>query len=216
MTPVMEIGVSASYGHGWRQMKRHFGVLLAVTVVILIVGSVSGFYQESESDYPDVLGMAFQIFVYGPISYGGFLAFLNAARDSDPRFGDLFAGFGNYVNVVLANVLVWLTIGVGFLLLIIPGIYFTCKLALTPYLVMDRKMPALDAIKESWRLTDGHAWTVFLMGLLAIPIAIAGLICFGVGIIVSIMWISLAFAALYLAIIGAAGPGDTVSSAMSG
>jgi uncharacterized membrane protein len=61
-------------------------------------------------------------------------------------------------------------------------------------------MRARDAIKESWRLTKGRALTVFLIGLLTIPIAIAGLICLGVGIIVSIMWIGLAFASLYYAV----------------
>jgi hypothetical protein len=49
-------------------------------------------------------------------------------------------------------------------------------------------------------MTGGHAWKVFLIGLLAIPICIAGLICFGVGIIVSIMWVTLAFASLYYAV----------------
>jgi hypothetical protein len=58
-------------------------------------------------------------------------------------------------------------------------------------------MDVIGAVKKSWRLTDGHAWKVFLIGLLAIPITIAGLLCFGVGIIVSIMWIRLALASLY-------------------
>ena len=49
-------------------------------------------------------------------------------------------------------------------------------------------------------MTRGHAWKVFLVGLLAIPVAIAGLFCFGVGIIIAIMWISLALASLYHAV----------------
>jgi len=49
-------------------------------------------------------------------------------------------------------------------------------------------------------MTSGHAWKVFLIGLLSIPIGIAGLICFGVGIIIAIMWITLAFASLYHAV----------------
>ena len=49
-------------------------------------------------------------------------------------------------------------------------------------------------------MTGGHVWTVFFIGLLAIPIGIAGLICFGVGVIISIMWITLALASLYHAV----------------
>jgi len=112
----------------------------------------------------------------------------------------MFEAFGNYWNAVLANILVGVIVFFGFVLLIIPGIIFACKLAFTPYLVVDRKMEVIEAVKESWRMTNGHAWKVFFIGLLAIPISIAGLICFGVGIIVSIMWIRLAFASLYHAV----------------
>jgi putative membrane protein len=58
-------------------------------------------------------------------------------------------------------------------------------------------MEVIDAIKTSWKMTDGHALKVFGIGLLAIPIGIAGLLLFGIGIILSIMWINLAFASLY-------------------
>jgi hypothetical protein len=61
-------------------------------------------------------------------------------------------------------------------------------------------MEVIEAIKESWRMTGGHAWTVFFIGLLAIPIGMAGLICFGVGVIISIMWVTITFASLYHAV----------------
>lgn len=66
-------------------------------------------------------------------------------------------------------------------------------------------MQVIEAVQESWRMTTGHAWKVFLISLLAIPICIAGLICFGVGIIISIMWISLAHASLYYAVSNSGG-----------
>ena len=62
-------------------------------------------------------------------------------------------------------------------------------------------MEVIEAVKESWLMTNGHAWKVFLIGLLGFFISIAGLICFGVGIIVAIMWITLAFASLYHAVV---------------
>ncbi len=102
-----------------------------------------------------------------------------------------FMGFGIGSTVIVV---------IGFVLVIVPGIIFACKLAFTPYLVVDRKMEVIEAVQESWRMTNGHAGKVFLIGLLAIPIGIAGLICFGVGIIIAIMWVSLAHASLYYAV----------------
>ena len=134
------------------------------------------------------------------MTYGVAFFYLKAARDDPPDIRNAFDGFRNYWNVVLASLVVTVIIWIGLVLLIIPGIFFGCKLAFTPYLVVDRKMQAVDAIQESWRMTTGHAWKVFLIGLLAIPIFIAGLACFFVGVIVSIMWIKLASASLYHAV----------------
>ncbi len=200
MTEIPKTTAGAVYGHGWRQLRRHFGILLGVTVVLVLLGSAFGAGREPEPGGRDLLRFAYQVFVYGPLCYGGYFVFLEAARNNRPSFADLFRGFQDYLNVVLANLVVWFIIGFGFLLLIIPGIIFACKLAFTPYLVMDRKMRAAEAIKESWRLTRGHAWTVFFIGLLAIPLVLAGLVAFGVGVLVSIMWISLALASLYLGV----------------
>jgi len=58
-------------------------------------------------------------------------------------------------------------------------------------------MDPIEAVKESWRMTDGYAVQVFLIGLLAIPIGLLGLLCFGVGIIAAMIWIGTAFASLY-------------------
>jgi uncharacterized membrane protein len=145
-------------------------------------------------------GLVYGILVSGPIDYGMAFAYLKAARGNKIEVSDVFEAFKNYWNAVLASLLVGAIVVIGFVLLIIPGIIFACKLAFTPYLVVDRKMEAIEAIKESWRMTNGHALEVFLIGLLAIPIFIAGLIVFGVGVIISVMWISLALATLYHAV----------------
>ena len=62
-------------------------------------------------------------------------------------------------------------VSLGTVLFIIPGIYLACRLSFTTFLVTDRKMEAIEAVKESWRLTDGHCWTVLLIALVAIPIS---------------------------------------------
>jgi len=156
---------------------------------IAVAGAIFGF-----------LGLVYGILVSGPVDYGVAFAYLKAARGDKLEIKDMFEAFKNYWNVVLASLLTFVIIIIGLVLLIVPGIIFACKLAFTPYLVVDRKMEVIEAIKESWRMTGGHAWKVFLIGLLAIPIFIAGLICFGVGVIISIMWITIAFASLYHAV----------------
>jgi hypothetical protein len=65
---------------------------------------------------------------------------------------------------------------------------------------MDKDMEPVAAVEKSWEMTRGHGWRLFGMGLLAIPVAIGGFLCFIVGIIFSIIWISAAFASMYHAV----------------
>jgi uncharacterized membrane protein len=197
--------VDASYGNGWHQMWKYFLELFLIGIIGWVIGIPSGMEGWAQGETSAVttigiIGFIYGILVVGPTDFGVSFAYLKAARSDKLEIGNMFEAFRNYWNTVLANILVGVIVVIGLILLIIPGIIFACKLAFTPYLVVDRKMEVIEAIKASWRMTDGHAWTVFLIGLLAIPICIAGLICFGVGIIVSIMWIRLTFASLYQAV----------------
>jgi uncharacterized membrane protein len=65
---------------------------------------------------------------------------------------------------------------------------------------MDKKLDPVKAVEESWRLTKGYGWRIFGMGLLAIPIAIGGLLLLVVGIIPAIIWITVTFASMYHAV----------------
>ena len=196
-------GVGSSYSNGWRQMWRYFLELFLIGIIALVISLPSGlgrFDAEGGAAILGILAIAYGILIVNPVEFGVAFAYLKAARGDKLEIKDMFEAFRNYWNAVLANLLVSIIVGVGLVLLIVPGIIFACKLAFTPYLVVDRKMGVIEAVKESWRMTGGHAWKVFLIGLLAIPICIAGLICFGVGVIISIMWITLAFASLYHAV----------------
>ena len=122
-------------------------------------------------------------------------------RDEKFEIKEVFAGFReNYLNVILAGLLSVAIIIAGFFLLIIPGIIFACKLAFVPYLVMDKNLDPVEAVKASWRMTYGHSWTIFAMGLVSFFIILGGLILLILGVIPAAMWISGAFASLYYAV----------------
>ena len=195
--------VGASYGHGWRQMRKYLLGLFLIEIVGLVIilpsgmGSVDPREGAAAFGILGILGIIYGILIVNPTEYGISFAYLKAARNDKLEIRDMFEAFRNYRNVVLATLLVSVIILVGSFLLIIPGIIFTCKLTFTPYLIVDRRMGVIEAVKESWRMTNGHAWTVFLIGLLAIPISIVGLLCFVVGIIPATMWIRATYASLY-------------------
>jgi membrane-anchored glycerophosphoryl diester phosphodiesterase (GDPDase) len=125
-------------------------------------------------------------------------SFLKAVRGERVEIKDIFAVFQrNYWNAVIANVVVSVIVVLGLIMLIVPGFIFAVRLAFVPYLVVDKKMDIMEALRVSWTMTRGYGWQIFFMGFLAIFIVIGGLLLLFVGVFVSIMWISTAFATMY-------------------
>lgn len=213
-----------AYGTGWNSMADNFLRLLLVVLVLIIVrapfmGNRASFNLDPEdlvnlphsisslfafgafgvaAAFLFMLAMLYALLVQPVFIFGSKMMFLQAVRRETPEFDMLVSGFRrNYLNIVLANLLVVALVGIGLVFFLIPGIILACRLVFTPYLVMDRQLDPIRAVEESWRLTRGKGWTVFMMGFVSFFIYVAGLICLIVGALVSSMWIKSAFASLY-------------------
>ena len=193
-----------SYSVGWKVIWIYFVELLVVSIVYMLLSGPVSFAQWKVDSFewyllPMVMfGIAYGVFVAGPIGYGAKWVFLKAVRGERVEIRDIFAVFQkNYWNAVIANIVVGVIVGMGIIMLIVPGIIFACRLAFVPYLVVDQEMDVMDALRVSWDMTRGYGWQIFLMGFLAFWIVIGGLICLFVGVFISAMWISTAFAAMY-------------------
>jgi uncharacterized membrane protein len=197
--------VGSVYAFGWGRMKKFFLDLFLITVIFAVVLIPLGMIASLDGQNTPggvllrMFSFAYLILLFFPIDYGAAWVYLKAVRGEKFDVQDMFSVFENYLNVVLSQLLVWAIVGIGLMLFVVPGIILFCRLVFVRYLVMDRKMEPVDAVKESWRMTQPHAWQIFLIGLLALPIFTAGAICFGVGIIPALMWIRCAFASMYYA-----------------
>ncbi|MEZ5069948.1 MAG: hypothetical protein R2751_03000 [Bacteroidales bacterium] len=197
-----------AYSIGWNVIKTYFVELLVVGIVYMVLSgpiSVLNWQADHFNWFLVPLGlfaMAYGVLVAGPIGYGANLVFLKAVRGERVEISDLFIPFrSNYWNAVVANLVVGVIVGLGIVMLIVPGIIFACRLAFVPFLVVDKNMDAMDALRTSWEMTRGHGWQIFALGFLAIFVVIGGLLMLIVGVFVSVMWISAAFAALYQAVV---------------
>jgi len=197
-----------SYSIGWKVLWVYFVELLVISIVYMVLSGPVSFFQWKMDHFEWFLvplaffGIVYGIFVAGPISYSVKLVFLKAVRGERIEIKDMFSVFQkNYWNAVVANIVVGVIIGLGIVMLIVPGIIFACRLAFVPYLVMDHNMDVMDALRTSWDMTRGYGWQIFFMGFMAFFIAILGLIAFFVGVIIAVMWISTAFAAIYYAVV---------------
>lgn len=196
-----------SYSIGWKVIWIYFVELLVISILYAVLTGPFNVMQWNKDHFewfmvPLVMfAIAYGVFVAGPISYGVKWVFLKAVRGERIEIKDIFMVFQkNYWNAVVANIVVGVIVGLGVVMLVVPGIIFACRLAFVPYLVIDREMDVMDALRVSWDMTRGYGWQIFFMGFLAIFVVLAGIICLFVGVIISIMWIAAAFAAMYHAV----------------
>lgn len=218
-----------SYGTGWKVMSDNFLRLLLVVLVLAIISGPMSFFGHSNwkvdsldfdripfnmddffkigaigiaAAFMGLLGLMYVLLLRPVFKYGAKMMFVQAARGITPDFEMLIDGFRrNYLNIVLANLLVAALVGIGLVFLFVPGIIIGCRLAFTAYLVMDRGLDPIRAAEESWKLTRGHGWKIFLMGFVAFFIFIAGFICFFIGVFIADMWVKSAYATLYQSVL---------------
>lgn len=200
--------IGHSYKYGWQQMKKYFVPLLLVMLVLIIAELPAGLADFELNDDMELepanslylIGVLYSLLILPVIQYGVHFTFLKSARNQGVEISEVFSGFGQYLNIILANLLMMLLVGLGLLVFILPGIYILCRLAFVPYIVMDQRLGPVAAVQKSWQLTRDHFGTILVFGLLAIPIAIAGILLLFVGIIFAAMWVFCSFAGLYYAI----------------
>ena len=206
---VLYATAGSAYGFGWDRMKKFFLDLFLITVIVGVVYIPLAMIESLDGRQTvggvilNLFGLAYLLLLLKPIDYGSAFVFLKAVRGDQFEVKDIFSPFENierYLNVILAELLKSAIIVIGLFFLIVPGIIFACKLAFVKYLVLDRNMGAVEAVKESWNMTKGYAVDIFLLGLIAIPLGIAGFIMMFVGIIQVIMWVRCAFASMYYAV----------------
>ena len=148
------------------------------------------------------IAMLYTFLIKPVFEYGGSMIFVQAVRKIKPDFEYLIKGFmENYLHIILANLLVFALVVLGFFALIIPGIIIACRLAFVSYIIMDKKLDPIEAVELSWKLTRGHGWQIFFMGFVSIFIFLFGLLMLIVGVFPALIWISSSFAALYQSVL---------------
>ncbi len=224
----LETTFDGSFGNGWKVMSKEFLVLLLVVIILGIVNAPTQIFRINISpdhwhwDWHDfdlynmgnfaVLGilaiilgifaLAYAFLVIPVIRYGANLMFLHAVRGIRPQFETLIMGFKeNYLYIVFANLLKTALLILGTMFCLVPGIIVACRLVFVSYLVMDKKLDPIVAVEESWRMTKGYGWTIFLMGIISFFIYIFGFILLFVGILPASMWVKSSFASMYEAVL---------------
>ena len=106
---------------------------------------------------------------------------LKIVRRQNVEFSELFSGFNKFFPVLFASIAVGIITIIGFLLLIIPGIYASLVLWPFYYLIIDDKASASDSISMAYQIGKLNLLTTFVMGCAAIGLSLVGVLALCIG-----------------------------------
>jgi uncharacterized membrane protein len=140
----------------------------------------------------------FQIYM----TVGQMIFLLKIARGQPVGFGDLFRG-GRYLLRAIGNGLLFgLMLGIGFMLLIVPGVI--AALMFWPYIfvLVDTNARGIECLSRAREITP-HTWgTMILLWLTMFALAFLGALACGVGMLFTIPLSMLLFAVAYCRMTG--------------
>lgn len=177
--------------YGWNTTRANLKPLLILSGVGAFLALLEAGLERSP-----ILRIAVQL-----LQMALWLVFIRAAlrlHDGQPldlsRWNELLRGFWSYL---LASVLVGLIFAGGLILLIVPGVIWLLTYGWAGFLVADRDLDPVAALKESRRLTVGMRWQLLAFGLLLVGVNLLGALALGVGLLVTVPTSALAAAHVF-------------------
>ena len=170
------------------QLRGKWAVAIGTVLVANILIDSDVMYKVSEKF--GLIGLSIScslisLFLGGVISVGlcKFLLDMTTKRE-EPRFETLFSQFNIYLKTLGLNILITLSVCIGTILFIVPGIIVGLMFSQSYYILSEDPSKSItQCIKESVDMMNVHKWDLFYLELTfigwwlltAITVGIAGL-----------------------------------------
>lgn len=185
--------IGEAFKFGWETTKKHLWLFAGAMLVLAFLSGISSSIT-SGFDHPGahllkffaqvlfwVIGSFIHLMVYKAI-----LMFVDG-QGQPKTVQELFPTQSTFFTYLGASVLFFIGLGVGTILLIVPGILFALAFGLYGLVITEEmNIGPVAALKHSLALTKGHWWDLFLMGLCMIGVVVLGALALGVGLLVAV------------------------------
>jgi uncharacterized membrane protein len=179
-------------GQGWEMVNNNFGTFLLLTLIMLAVNS------------------GLPLLIQGATTAGFQFACMKKLRGQKAELTDLFQGFQFFGSTLAAHIVISILVFIGLLLLIIPGLVAAAMYNFTFLFIVDKRMGYRAAMRASHAIVkqDYFGYTMFMIALALLNLA--GVVCFVVGLLVTIPVSMAAVAVAYRDAVGLESPSAPV------
>lgn len=192
--------VGEAVAAGWEKMKKHFWFFVAVLIIAWAIQfaatGIANIFQKR-------IFVLYVILILGAwivqiiVRMGLIKVSLDVLDKDEEKYATLFSCVDRLGNFILGAIVYGLIVVGGLILLIVPGIIWSIKYQFFAYLIIDKNMGPLEAIKKSGEMTAGHKGKLFGLGILLCLINIVGALLLLVGLLASIPLSMVAVAYVY-------------------
>jgi serine/threonine protein kinase len=181
------LNIRSCLRRAWTLVRRDFWPLVGMSAFVLVVLSTissSGFVIENGHSSGKISILA--LLLTGPLLGGLFFYFLKKIRGEAAGVDVAFTGFRQPLpHLVLAGFVMTLLILLGFVCLILPGIYLLVAWKLTFPLIVDKGLDFWTAMRVSRKIISKHWWKFFGLVIVSALINMAGLLALVFGLFIA-------------------------------
>ena len=185
---------------GFELAKKNIVFFIGLFVVVVVISILSGGVQMAAAfdKQPMIYIILYVVtFIVNSIVAMGLIKItLEIIDKRKPKFSDLFY-VKPLINFILGSLIRGVITFIGFVLLIIPGIIFSIRLQFVTYLIVDKNMPAIDAVYASWNMTKGNTWNLLFFGILLCLVNLLGVLLILIGLFITVPLTMLATTFVY-------------------
>jgi len=188
------IGEALSYG--WKKLQENLRPLVSAALAILAVNLI--FWLLGRGFLVSLIGW----FVSLLITLGLIRIALKIVDGEPVETADLFQRADLALPYFVASVIVGVVVGIGLVLLVVPGIYLAVTFGFFGYNIVDKEHGIIESIEQSAAITRAQKWDLFAFGVVLFFFNLAGAIALGVGLLITVPVSMLALAYVYRKISG--------------
>ena len=197
---MQKFSMSEALRYGWDTAKSNLGFFIGLLIFVVIISSIINFEPKLVTENFPILSITFGIvsFVVDVLVNMGLIRIaLKFCDKKEATFSDLISTLPLFFKFLFGWILYVLIVIGGFILLIFPGIIWGIKFQYFGYLIIDKDMDPIDALKKSSKITDGVKWDLFLFNIGLGVINVIGFLFIIIGLFISIPTTIVAFAYVY-------------------
>ncbi len=180
--------ISEVFGTSWKYTKSQIWVLAGLFIGYFILSSLIGMLlmPAQGSIVGTIVTNLISIVISCAFMLGYVKNLFQTLDGEEPQFSAYGSQSRKIVTYFAASLVYSIAVGIGLILLVIPGIYLAIRLQFFTQFIVEEDCGITESLKRSWQLTEGQVMPLLLLLLAMIGTALVGCILFIIGLFIAI------------------------------